>query len=70
MGTKSSLLAVTPRNDHATQAARLGRSANGLLSTAIGQATELSTTLATLRYDMVNGDANIATLNTLIGNLS
>jgi hypothetical protein len=70
MGTKTTLVAVVPRADHAAQAAKLGRSASGLLSTAVEQASELAIVLGNIRADMQAGDSNITTLNTLITNLS
>lgn len=70
VGTRTTLAAVAPAGNHISAALKSGRTPSMLIAQANEQIAELIVTLKAVVADMQTGDANIATVNTLITNLS
>jgi hypothetical protein len=73
MGAKATIAAIVPQTTHVTAAQSLGRSPSTLHAQAGVQLTDTINLLKQVVSDMTKGnpsDPNIATLNTVITNLS
>nr|DAF77197.1 MAG TPA: hypothetical protein [Caudoviricetes sp.] len=70
MGIVTTLTAITPTPAENGSTEAYGADVASLLGAAITKAQELAATLNTLSARLPNGDANIATIQTVIASLS